>query len=96
VTDTLCGMTSYHDIFQLLAGIEDFELPVRGRTTLVRRDSPDSWIVYLDEIFIGRFRQVEDGRATYFKSEIAGEPGTTNWVSDDVTTLISRMIDLRD
>lgn len=90
-------MTSYNEILQLLAGFDDFTLNVRGLTVVVRRDSLEpSWIVYLDEAFIGRFIQEEDGRATYFKSEVAGEPGHTNWVSDDVTTLISRMIDLRD
>ena len=97
LADTLTCMTSYHEILQLLAGSDDFTLDVRDHEVIVRRDSLEpSWIVYMDEAFIGRFRQEEDGRATYFKSELAGEPGHTNWVSDDITTLISRMIDLRD
>lgn len=89
-------MNSYHDINQLLDGNDDFELPVRGLIVVVRRDAPESWLVYLNEKLIGSFARYTRDRATYYESQIASEPGTVNWVSDDVTTLISRMIDLRD
>jgi hypothetical protein len=36
----------------------------------------------------------EQWRALYFASEVASEPEVTNWVSEDVTSLISRMTDL--
>ncbi|WP_426621974.1 hypothetical protein [Microbacterium sp. As-52] len=89
-------MTFYNDIDENLDGVTDFELPVRGVTTVVRRNSPESWLVYLDEKLIGSFSRQVKGRATYYESEVASEPNHTNWVSDDVTVLVSRMIDLRD
>ncbi|MFF2271597.1 hypothetical protein ACFVTX_04970 [Agromyces sp. NPDC058136] len=85
---------SYADIYELLGGVEDFELRVNNRTVVVRRVAPEQWLVYLDEDLIGSFVQRNQDRATFFESEIASEPGTVNWVSDDVTGLISRMITL--
>lgn len=87
-------MTGYSDLLQLLAGNDDFELTVGGRTVVVRPDSLESWLVYLDEDLIGSFVRREKDRATYYESSIASEPQTVNWVSDDIEVLISRMITL--
>lgn len=85
-------------IYELLDSNEDFDLVVSGRTVTVRRTSPEDWIVYLhpDLSYIGRFLVEYRDRATYYVAEVAGEPGTVNWVSDDITVLISRMLTLRD
>jgi hypothetical protein len=80
------------DIYQLLDGLETFEVEVGGQRTVVRRTMPDGWNVYVDENLIGSFVRKREDRATYFESEVASEPGVTDWVSDDITTLISRMI----
>jgi hypothetical protein len=85
---------SSQDINQLLEGVLDFEVCVDDRSVVVRRSSSDGWLVYLDEKLIGLFIRRRQDRATYFESEVASEPGTTDWVSDDVTVLISRMITL--
>lgn len=77
---------------------DPFELTVNGAQVSVRKNSPGQWTVYVhpDLDLIGSFTQEERDRATYFASEIPGEPGITEWVSDDPTTLISRMLTLQE
>lgn len=87
---------TYQDIQQKLAGVVDFEVAVGRQSATVRKDTPSSWLVYLDEDLIGSFAEYQEGRATYYKSEVAGEPGVTNWVGDDIVVLISRMITIAD
>ena len=78
---------SFVDIYERLDGVEDFDLNVNNRTVVVRRVTSDQWRVYLDENLIGSFVRHTKDRATFFESEIASEPGETNWVSDDVTVV---------
>jgi hypothetical protein len=89
-------MLATMDIYALLAGNEDFELPIDHRTVVVRRIALGAWNVYHDTNLIGSFTERQEGRATFFQSEIASEPGTTNWVSDDPTVLASRMLTLAE
>jgi hypothetical protein len=85
-------------IYELLDGNEDFTLNVNGRDVTVRRSSPEQWIVYVNpELdYVGRFTVEQRDNATYYASELAGEPNVTEWVSDDPVTLISRMLTLRE
>ncbi|MFF7293239.1 hypothetical protein ACFY9N_11980 [Microbacterium sp. NPDC008134] len=85
---------TYDEIQQHLDGLEEFDLSLGNVTVQVRRDSPESWLVARDGRTIGSFVRHQQGRATYYESQIASEPGETNWVSDDVTTLASRMVTL--
>lgn len=85
-------------IYELLDGNDDFHLTVGGVEVTVRRTAPREWMVYQhpDLKYIGRFTREDRDRATFYVSEIASEPGSVEWVSDDVTTLISRMLTLRE
>jgi len=84
------------DIYQRLGGVDTFEVTVGGSIAVLRATAPDEWNVYVSEDLVGSFVRKMRGRATYFESEIASEPGTINWVSDDIGVLISRMITLRE
>lgn len=88
-------MTSYSDIVELLATSDTFTLTVAGKEITVRKSDEDSWGVFFEGERIGSFQQRTKNRATFYESEIASEPGVTNWVSDDVDVLISRMLTLR-
>lgn len=89
-------MTEYFDIQRLLAESPEFAIPMRGLEALVTKVGDDRWHVSIDDVSIGSFAVRSEGRALFFASEIPSEPRVTNWVSDDVTSLISRMIDLRE
>jgi hypothetical protein len=85
-------------IYELLDGNDDFNLRMSGHDVTVRRASPEQWIVYINPglDYIGRFTMEQRDNATYYASEVAGEPNVTEWVSDDPLTLISRMLTLRN
>lgn len=89
-------MKQYFDIQHFLAESQEFVIPMRGMEALVRKVRDDRWDVSIDTEMIGSFSVRFEGRALYFASEIPSEPEVTNWVSDDVTSLINRMIDLRE
>lgn len=89
-------MTLYFDIHELLAEAPEFAIPMRGLEVLVTKVRDDEWDVSIAGARIGSFRARAEGRAVFFASEIAAEPGVTNWISDDIITLICRMMDLSD
>ncbi|WP_144873871.1 hypothetical protein [Microbacterium sp. 1.5R] len=89
-------MTEYFDIQRLLAESPEFAIPMRGLEALVTKVEDDRWHVSIEDVGVGSFTARSEGRAVFYASEITSEPTITNWVSDDVTTLIDRMIDLRE
>lgn len=90
------AMTEYFDIQRLLAESPEFAIPMRGLEALITKVRDDRWHVSIDDVRIGSFGARSEGRAFFFASEIPSEPEVTNWVSDDITTLIGRMLDLRE
>ncbi len=84
------------DIYTKLQLNDEFQLKNGDHVVVVRKEEPNGWGVFLDSKRIGFFRQQVNDRATYFESEIASEPGVTNWVSDELDTVIGRMLTLRD
>lgn len=86
-------MAPFHEVAGLLDGTAEFQLPVRGTAAVVRQNGADTWVVLFEGEVIGSFRRLRRDRATWYEGEIASEPGVLDWVSDEVPTLVSRMLD---
>lgn len=86
-------MAPFHEVAGLLDGASEFQLPVRGTTAVVRQNGTDAWVVLFEGEIIGSFRRLRHDRATWYEGEVASELGVLDWASDELPTLVSRMLD---
>lgn len=86
---------SFSSVHDRLESGQAFDFNMGDGVARIDPDGEGEWTVRFEGQRIGRIQRERRDRAIFYLGYIEDEPGTVNWVSDEIDVLVSRMITLR-